>query len=119
MFSKQSNNKTDEYDWALVFGKFEQDLLEENTEADIESFSDDENSQQYTDNVRDNVQVGGQNCMIHKITEDKTIKKQSRRKSNSRNRSTTRVANKQNSRNNPRILSADHIQKTDKEETST
>ena len=55
LFSKQSNNKTDEYDWAeeaLVFGKFEQDLLEENTEADIESFSDDDNSDHYEDNVR-------------------------------------------------------------------
>ena len=38
-------------------------------------------------------------------------------RTNSKSRSTSRVANKQHSRNNSRILSADHIQKTHKEDT--
>jgi hypothetical protein len=58
--------------------KFEHDLLEENTEGDIESFSDGDNSDHYEDNVRGNILVGEPNCNIHKITEDKKMKKHSR-----------------------------------------
>ena len=122
LFSKKSegNHKTDEYDWAqeaLILEKFEQDLLEEDTEEDIESFSDDENSDHYTDNERDIVIAGETNDSIHKIMEDKTMKKHSRSISNTRSRSTSRVANKTNNINVTRNLNKGQINKTYEEDT--